>query len=45
MALAHELDLDLVLVPKTVSASMAVAATPLPQIKTLIDAIRERNSG
>lgn len=43
IAIAHELDLDLVLVPKAVSASIAPAVASAPQIKTLSDLVRERH--
>ena len=42
IAIAHELELDLVLVPKAVSASLASPAIPAPQVKTLADSVRER---
>ena len=44
IALAHELELDLVLVPTAVSASIAPPSAPAPQVKTLVDAVRERNA-
>ena len=44
IALAHELELDLVLIPTSVSASIAPPAAPAPQVKTLVDAVRERNA-
>lgn len=43
IAIAHELDLDLVLLPKAVSASIAPPAAPAPQVKTLAQSVRERN--
>lgn len=45
IAIAHELELDLVLVPEAVSASIAPATYPAPQVKTLTDAVRERSKG
>lgn len=42
IAIAHELELDLVLIPKAVSASIAPPTAPTPQVKTLADAIKER---
>ncbi|XLZ68995.1 hypothetical protein ABT364_20950 [Massilia sp. SR12] len=45
IAIAHELELDLVLLPEAVSASIAPAPHPAPQVKTLADAVRERSRG
>lgn len=45
IAIAHELELDLVLVPEHVSASIAPVAPPAHQVKTLADAVRERARG
>jgi len=44
IAIAHELELDLVLVPKAVSASIAPPGAAAPQVKTLAEAVRERRA-